>query len=278
MRIFLTGGSGLLGRDVAAACARDRVIAPTHEALDVVDKRSVERSITEARPDAVIHCAALTNVDECERDPERAHQVNVLGTENVARACARVGARLVAVSTDYVFGRERGRPLVETDEPDPISSYGRTKRAAEIAALAVCPDAIVARVSWLFDGSAAGFTGLISSRARRGDHVRAPADQRSIPTSSRVAARGLRRLVELTPDLLPGRTVHLVCSGSASRLEWARAIIDALGLPCTVHAASAAEFPGAPRPADSRLDNGRAHGLGIDLPHWRSELRALLRP
>ncbi len=267
MRIFLTGGSGLLGGAVQAACAGDQLLAPPSREVDLTRDGEVAAAIAEARPDAVIHCAAITDVDRCEREPETAHRVNVVGSARVARAAAAAGARLIAVSTDYVFGADRGRPLTEDDRPDPLNVYGASKWAGEREVLDACPGALVARVSWLYDRER-GFAARMIDRARRDRAVEVSAAQSGVPTSARAAARGLRRLAELAVS----GPLHVVCSGGATRLEWVRALLEIAGVPAEVRDVPAARFGGAPRPRDSRLDNRRARQLGLVLPPWEQEL------
>ncbi len=270
MRIFLTGGSGLLGRALVAACDGDELIAPSSREVDLTCDGAVEDAVARARPDAVIHCAALADVDRCQRDPYTAAQVNADGSARVARAAAAAGARLVAVSTDYVFGAARGRSLTEEDDPDPINVYGASKLAGERAALAACPGAVVARVSWLYDRTG-GFAGAVAARARRGERLRVFADQAGVPTSARVAARALRRLAEQTVS----GPLHVVCTGGATRLEWVGALLELIGGAAAVDALPASDLAGAPRPVDSRLDNRRARALGLVLPPWQEELADL---
>lgn len=267
MRIFLTGRSGLLGRAVLAACAGDQLVAPTSTDVDITRDGDASAAIAAARPDAVIHCAAITDVDRCQREPDLTYRVNAGGCERVARAAAAVGARLVAVSTDYVFGADRGRPLTEDDRPDPINVYGASKWAGERAVLDRCPGAVVARVSWLYDRHR-GFAAAMIERARSGATLEVVGSQVGVPTSARVAARALRRLAELKVR----GPLHVVCSGGTTRLEWVRTLLDSAGVTAAVGDVPAARFGGAPRPVDSRLDNRRARDLGLVLPSWKQEL------
>ncbi len=164
MRVAVTGANGLLGADVVAqllgrheVLATDRGpsrLSPGPYAwadADLGDGQSVEAALREFRAEAVLHAGAVTDVDGCEREPELAWRVNVGGTEQVARACRAVGARLVAISTDYVFDGEAG-PYSEDDVPNPRGVYARTKRCGEEAALVVAPDCAVARVAVVYSG------------------------------------------------------------------------------------------------------------------------------
>ena len=182
MRIAVTGAGGGLGRAVLAAAS------PVHEVhgfartdLDVRDHDAVTRALGPLEADAIVHCAAMTAVDGCEAEPARAAETNVLGSFNVAVAARRSGARLVAISTDYVFDGEKGAPYDERDRPDPLSVYGWTKLAGERAAQAALPDALIVRTAWVF-GSGKDFLSRAIGRLRAGEEVGGIADQVGSPT------------------------------------------------------------------------------------------------
>jgi dTDP-4-dehydrorhamnose reductase len=209
VRVAVTGANGLVGGDaVALLSVRHDVLAlgrgpcriprgpHRHADADLGDGRSVEAALRDFRPDAVLHAGAMTDVDGCEREPEAARRVNVGGTEQVARACRDLGARLVAVSTDYVFDGEAG-PYREEDAPNPRGAYAISKHQGELRALALVPDCAVARVEVVFSGRPGAkptFATQVVEKLCRGEPVKAFSDQLVSPT---LAANGAAMLGEL---------------------------------------------------------------------------------
>ncbi|HSR42960.1 MAG TPA: dTDP-4-dehydrorhamnose reductase [Longimicrobiales bacterium] len=272
MNLFLTGAGGLLGRavaDVAAHRGHD-VTAADRAALDVTDPEAVRREIAAAAPEVVVHCAAFTDVDGAEAEPERALRVNGEGTGNVAAACRTVGSLLVYPSTDYVFAGNAERPWRTDDPAAPLGAYGRSKLAGEVAARARAPEHLVVRTSWLYGPGGRNFVDAVLARASRGEPLRVVADQTGRPTWTPSLARTLLELVEAGAR----GTVHATDGGSATWLELAKAALGGAGLEVPVVAVTSAEWgAAAPRPAYSVLDVGDTEALiGHPLPHWRSSL------
>jgi len=276
MRLLVTGANGQLGVELVAAgrAAGHEVVATTRAELDVVDPDSTRRRIESARPDVVVHAAAWTAVDDCEADPGRALLVNGDGTRNVVAAADAVGARVVYVSTDYVFDGTKHGPYVEGDEPNPRSAYGRSKLAGEGHVREV--DAIV-RVSWL-----CGFHGanmvktvlrLMSTRPR----LAFVSDQVGHPSfADDVAAMIVRLAGESRSGIW-----HVTNQGAVSWCEFAREVVRlAGGDPSMVDAIATADLDPprpAPRPANSVLDNAALRAAGIPLlPDFRVPLTRLL--
>ena len=274
MRVAVTGANGLLGADAVAQLRGHEVLAlgrgssrlPPGSArwiaCDLGDGRSVEAALRELRPDAVLHAGAATDVDGCERDPEAAWRVNVGGTEQVARACAAVGARLVAVSTDYVFDGEAG-PYSERDLPNPRGAYARTKRCGEEAALLLARDAAVARLGAVYSGRAGAkptFATQVVERLSRGEPVSAFSDQQ---VSTTLAASGAARCLELLLETDYRGVLHASDATVLSRVAFARAIGRRFGLPDArvVEARTADAHLLAPRPARGGLRVERAARL-----------------
>ncbi len=277
MRVLVTGAAGQLGRDVVGKLrgnTSNEVVEAEHAAVPVEDAGTVAAFFSSVRPDAVIHCAALTDVDRCEREPARAEAVNAVGTASVARAAERVGAHLVCVSTDYVFDGRLGRPYRETDTTNPLSVYGATKLAGE---LACSPEATVVRTSWLSGAHATNFVTTVLGMAGEPGELRFIEDQRSSPTYTVDLAQAL---VALALDRRPGY-FHVTNAGEASRFELARAVVALSGGdPERVRAISTAELHPprlAVRPAYSVLDNGAFAAAGYPaLPGWEDGLARLL--
>jgi dTDP-4-dehydrorhamnose reductase len=272
--VAITGANGLLGGE-AVALLRDRhevlalgrgacrLPAGAHRWAEVNlgDGRSVKRALLEFRPEAVLHAGAMTDVDGCERDPVGAWAVNAGGTEQVALACRAVGARLVAVSTDYVFRGDRG-PYGEDDLPDPRSVYARTKRAGEEAALLLAPDCAVARVAVVYSGrpgAKSTFATQIVEKLSKGSPVHAFADQTISPTWARNAA-------EMTAELLLETgyrgVLHTAGASLVSRVEFAERVAAAFGLRGEIVPVETAQAKlAAERPLRAGLKVDRAAGL-----------------
>ncbi|MFN8222795.1 MAG: dTDP-4-dehydrorhamnose reductase [Gaiellales bacterium] len=259
-RVLVTGAGGQLGRALVAEFAADDVIAWTHADWDVT--RPAPRLA--ARPDLVLHSAAWTNVDGAESDPDGAAAVNGEGTANAAA----VGAPLVAFSTDYVFDGSKGAPYVESDTPNPLSVYGRTKLEGEEAA---GKRAWIIRTSWLFGETGHNFVRTMLRLGAERDEVAVVDDQRGSPTYVRHLAAATRSLVD---GASPFGVWHLTAQDDCTWADFAEAIFAEAGLTCAVRRISTAEFGAkAPRPAYSVL---RSEKGAPELPHWRDGLRACL--
>lgn len=278
-RVLITGAGGQLGgelrRAVAAAGAVDlglgaRPGVGVEMVADIADRAAVRRAMAEAAPRAVIHAAAWTDVDGAERDPARAEAINGVGSRHVAEAALAVGARLVAVGSDYVFAGAGGSPYGEDAPTDPVSVYGRSKLAGERAVLAVDPGFAVARTAWLWGGAGKHFPRTVLTVVRDRGGIEVVDDEAGSPTHVRDLAEALVALLAAGG----GGVFHLANAGRASRWELARAVVGAAGLdPALVRptttAAFLAKYPlPARRPGDSALANRRAAALGVRLRPW----------
>ncbi len=273
MRTLVTGAGGMLGRDLVAACeARgQQVVALTHADLDITRGAAVDDALARYRPDVVVNCAAWTDVDGAEREEAAAMRVNDTGAGLVAAAAAAVGARILHVSSDYVFDGSARRPYVESDLPAPISAYGRSKAAGETAVEVANPRHLIVRSSWLFGLGGANFVETMLRLSREQSEVVVVSDQVGCPTYTRHLAAGLAELAESEATGI----YHLAASGSCSWYEFAQEIFDQAGVECRVMAATT-EMLGrpAPRPAYSVLASERPDA--IELPHWREGLASYL--
>jgi dTDP-4-dehydrorhamnose reductase len=280
VKVLVTGAGGQLGRDVVAAGehAGDDVVAADRARLDVTDRDAVLGAVLSTRPDAVVHTAAWTVVDACESDPERAYRDNALAVRWVAEACARAGAHLVQLSTDYVFDGDQPEPYVEWDTPAPRSTYGRSKWAGEREALQTAPGATVVRTSWLCGAHGANMVKTILRLAGQQDRLTFVDDQRGHPTFTADLAPMVRRLAV---DRRPGLH-HVTNQGAVSWFEFAQAVLAAAGLdPARVAPVATADLVPArpaPRPANSVLDNAVLRLAGIRLlPDFREPLEQLVK-
>lgn len=275
MRILITGAAGMLGSDVrvAAVAAGHEPFAFSRSELDVTDARAVAAVVADVRPDALVNCAAWTDVDGAESDPEGAAAINVTGAENVARASVAAGAWLVHVSTDYVFPGSRAEAYVESDRVGPASVYGRTKLEGERAVgVAAAGRHTIVRTAWLFGVAGSCFPQTIVRLAGERDRLSVVHDQVGCPTWTGHLAPAL---VTLSAGEVAG-VVHVAAAGSCSWWEFAREIVAGTGVECEVLPCTTAEFPRpAPRPAFSVLRSERGLGVPV-LPDWREGLRAYL--
>ncbi len=284
MRLLLTGAGGQLGSEIARlvaglnekrARARVALLALDHSSLDVSSRDQVLSAVLSFEPDVVIHAAALTAVDSCELEPERAYSVNALGTRNVAEAARLNGSHLVYLSTDYVFDGRASRPYLEWDEPAPISVYGRSKLGGERE---LDGSHTVIRTAWVMGrtGSNMARTVLRLGRQTRGA-LRFVDDQRGSPT---VASDLAAKVLELATARRPG-LFHVTNQGEATWFEVARQIMAAAGLDKgRVVPISTGELdPPRPaaRPANSVLENAALRLSGDELlPDWRESLDRLV--
>jgi dTDP-4-dehydrorhamnose reductase len=259
-RVLLTGAAGQLGRALAAAFADDDLLGLDRSAWDVVHVAPLLPWV----PELVLHCAAWTNVDGAEDDPEGAAAVNVGGTANAAA----LGVPLVAFSSDYVFDGAKDGPYVESDRPAPLSAYGASKLAGESAA---GERAWVVRTSWLFGPTGHNFLRTMLRLGAERDEVAVVADQHGCPTYVGHLAAATRELVDRGS---PFGVWHLAAQGECTWADFAEAIFEETGLGCTVRRISTADYGArAARPARAVLRSERGAPV---LPHWRDGLRACL--
>ncbi len=274
-RIVITGAGGQVGRVLAAEAGLRSldVLALTSAQWDITDADAAEHFV--APGDVVVNCAAFTAVDAAESDSERAHAVNAIGPGNVARACAAAGARMIHISTDYVFnGAFDGapRPYDVDDAPDPLSVYGKTKLAGERAVHEALPDATVVRTSWVYTGVGSDFVGVMRKLAEGDEPVKVVVDQVGSPTYSGDLVAALLEIAE-QPEVPP--LLHVINEGAASRFEQARAVLEGVGAdPERVLPVTTEDVPRpARRPPYSALSGRAATAAGLTpLRPWRQAL------
>ena len=278
MRILVTGAGGLLAPDVLEV-ARTRgheCLGVTRRELDVTDAPGVEGMVRAHNPDAVVHCAAYTDVDRAEAEPALAMRVNRNGAEHVARACASVGAVMVYVSTDYVFSGPRDRPWSVDEGTRPANHYALTKAEGERMVAASGPEHVIARVSWLFGAPRPTFVDAMLKRAAAGEGLRLVHDQFSTPTWSRSAALTLLELLERGAR----GTFHVTDGGgAASRLDFALEALRIRGIDVPIEPVPNGTFrEAALRPPYTVLDVSATEAfLGRPMPGWRTTLERYLR-
>ncbi|MFM8657685.1 MAG: dTDP-4-dehydrorhamnose reductase [Chthoniobacterales bacterium] len=217
-RIVVLGAGGRLGAALAREYAADHdVLAWGRKEADLSDPERVAAQVREAKPDIVINCAAMTNVDECETEREKARVINADAAGAMARACEEIGAKMIHISTDYVFSGEKTEPYAEDDQAEPVSWYGETKLAGEDAALAAGTRHAVVRVSWVFGPDRDSFVDKALQTAMRGELVKAVADKWSSPAYTLDIAEALRSLMGSDA---PGGIYHVCNTGTCTWQDW----------------------------------------------------------
>lgn len=266
----------MLGQDFTAwASPRHEIVPLDLPEVDITDGAAVRQYFTSTKPEAVVHAAAFTAVDECERRPETAFAVNAEGTRNVARAARDAGIPMLYISTDYVFDGAKPEPYVEEDAPNPLGTYGKSKLEGEKAVRDLVPRFWIVRTSWLFGPHGRNFVRTILERAKAGERLHVVDDQVGAPTYTMHLAAALEKIVTRGG---PG-IYHATNQGYCSWFEFARAIVEQAGLdPAIVSPIPSSEMkrPG-PRPKNSRLDSTKLQSEGMSLlPPWQEGLRRYL--
>jgi dTDP-4-dehydrorhamnose reductase len=252
----------MLGQDVMRAAGAGAV-GLTRAELDVTDASAVREALAGS---VVVNCAGYTDVDGAEADPERAHEVNAGGARNVAE----VAARVIYISTDYVFDGSKAGPYLESDPVNPLSAYGRSKLAGERATLTASPHSLVVRTSWLFGAGGGNFVATMLRLGEERGAVEVVDDQVGSPTFTGHLAAALWALASGGHHGF----LHVAGGGSCSWFDFARAIFERAEVECTVEPQTTAELGRpAPRPANSVLRSERdAPGL----PAWQEGLDAYM--
>jgi dTDP-4-dehydrorhamnose reductase len=270
MRVLITGAAGMLGLDVrrAAEEAGHETVSLSRAQLDITDRAAVADAVEGTGADAVINCAAWTNVDGAESDPQQAAAVNGTGAGHVAAAAAAAGAWVIHLSTDYVFNGDKAGPYVESDPVGPVSAYGRSKLEGEQAVAAAAPAGhTIVRTAWLFGAGGRCFPKTILRAASERPELAVVSDQIGCPTFTGHLAEAL---VSLAAQPTPG-VLHVAGGGQCSWHEFAAAIVAAGGLDCPVRPISSDEYPTpARRPPNSVLVSERGAPA---LPDWRAGLK-----
>lgn len=273
MRLLVTGAEGMLGTDVSLAARREGhdVVGLARDGLDVTDRAAAIATIGELAPDAIVNCAAWTDVDRAEAEEDAALAVNGAGAGNVAAGAAAAGARLVHVSTDYVFDGSKRTPYVESDPVGPLGAYGRTKLAGEIAIAREPAASLIVRASWLFGVGGPNFVATMLRLGAERDEVTVVTDQLGCPTFTGHLGPALVALAAGTQTGL----AHVAATGACSWHAFAVEIFRQAGMSTTVlEGTTEALGRPAPRPACSVLGSER-DDLPT-LPDWRDGLAAYL--
>ena len=281
MRILLTGSKGQVGSALVPVLAPlGEVNAFDLQDFDLRDAQSIRNTIARIKPDIIINAAAYTAVDRAEEDKEIVFAVNFQAVKELAREAQAIDALLIHFSTDYVFDGEKPAPYVESDVPNPLSVYGRSKLEGDRAIAASGCRHFIFRTSWVYGPTGRNFLLAILAAAKTKPELKVVNDQHGAPTSS-VAIAGTIAQVLANPDLT--RTAsglyHLSAAGETTWHGFATAILEGKGIKIPVRAIRSDEYPvAAQRPKNSRLDNAKAAAtFGIVLPDWRQGMAAVMR-
>lgn len=282
MRVLVTGAKGQLGSDVVKELESRglEAVGVDIEEMDITDEKSVMTVIGSEKPDAVIHCAAYTAVDDAEDHEELCRKINAYGTENIAKACKEHDLALMYISTDYVFNGEGIEPWKPDNlDREPINVYGQTKYEGELAVEKLLEKYFIVRISWVFGEHGKNFVRTMLKLAETHDHISVVADQIGSPTYTPDLAR---LLVDMIQTDKYGR-YHATNSGTCTWHEFATEIFFQKGIIMDVEPVTSEEYPTkARRPHNSRMDKGKLIENGFELlPPWQDALKrylALLRP
>lgn len=268
--VAITGSTGQLGESMLRLWESRWDVTPLGgQSLDLTSWSAVRDAIAHVQPDIVIHAAAATDVDRCEREPDWAFRINALGTRNVAQATAAVGARLVAISTNYVFDGMSPSPYHEFDATNPISVYGASKHAGDREALAVS-NSIIVRTAWLYGRTGRNFVATMRRLMSERDSLTVVNDQFGNPTFTDDLATAVEALMVDAPS----GVYHAVNTGIASWFDWATEIAALTATTTDVQPIPGSEYPrAATPPTNGAMTSLALPILGIELPDWRDALR-----
>jgi dTDP-4-dehydrorhamnose reductase len=281
MKILITGGKGMLGRTLEKEFSDHEIIVADLPDWDITDDDAIVEKICNASPDVVIHCAAMTKVDDCESNKETAFKINEDGSRNIALACKICGARLIAISTDYVFsGNPPQEPWAwgEGDMTMPATVYGQSKLAGERMITMLLPNPVIVRIAWLYGAGGPSFVHTMAKLGgSEGDPLKVVNDQRGNPTSCKTVADAIRFIIS-RPDI--AGVVHATCEEACTWYDFACEIFRQAGYTTKVIPVTTAEYglSKAARPFNSRLDKSKLQETGFEpLPDWKDALSRYLK-
>lgn len=279
MKILITGGKGMLGRTLQRELAGHEIIVADLPEWDITDDTGFVAKVCEAKPELIVHCAAMTKVDDCETNRDLAFRLNEDGSRNVALAAKACGARLFAISTDYVFSGEPPREpwaWSETDIPRPRTVYGASKFAGEQMIQMLLPEAVIIRIAWLYGAGGPSFVHTMAKLgAQEGAPLKVVNDQRGNPTSTKTVADVIKFL--MTKSDVSG-IVHGTCEDQCTWYDLTVELFRLLGLKREVVPCTTEEFSRpAPRPHNSALKKSVLNLLGYRTPKWQDALAEFVK-
>ncbi len=284
MKLLITGAKGQLGNELISILKSGyaeigkipegyenaEVIGIDIDELDISDIDAVRKYLTAQKPDAVVNCAAFTNVNACETEKEIAYNANAIGPKNLAIVCEEIGAKLLHISTDYVFYGDGDKPYVESDQTNPCGAYGKTKEQGEKFVLENCKKAFVLRVAWLYGYVGKNFVKTILTVARNNGAVKVVNDQFGNPTSANDVAYHILKVLKTEEYGI----YHCTNNGICSWYDFAKRFVERAGIAATVAPCTTAEYPTPTRrPEFSALDNARLRvAVGDEMRNWEDAI------
>lgn len=281
MKVLLTGANGQLG-----CCFRDRcpigwrILATDFDTLDIADLEQVRNIAASYQPDFIVNAAAYTAVDKAESEPQLAALINAIGPKNLAVVANEIGARLVHVSTDYVFDGQAKAPYTESSETNPLGVYGKTKRDGEVAVSQTQPNALIIRTAWVFSEYGNNFVKTMLRLGKERDVLNVVADQLGCPTYAGDIAQAI---IDLLSKNAPGGVYHFCGDSEVSWHEFAKTIFaialqqGRLQKAPVVNSITTEQYPTpAKRPKYSTLDCAKIERQGVLLSHWRERIETVL--
>ncbi|MCR4288825.1 MAG: dTDP-4-dehydrorhamnose reductase [Candidatus Scalindua sp.] len=283
MKILITGSNGMLGTDLVnllksrkdSLDPNPEVIEAPHEALDVTLEDNVTAFIATHTPNIIVNCAAFTNVDKCETEREAAFNVNALGPKYIAAAAKECGARLIQISTDFVFNGNSDRPYAEEDQTNPLSEYGRTKLEGERNIQNHCNSYLIVRTSWLFGHNGINFAAKMLELAEHNKELSIVTDEIGSPTYTPDLARALWTLIKQECE----GVINVSNNGSCSRYEWAEYIFKTMGINIKINPIKSSEYKRPAKvPLNSTLNCQKfATITGMQMRPWEEAVESYLK-
>ena len=283
MKILITGSNGMLGTDLvnllksreASPEHNPEVIEAPHEVLDITLEDRVSDFISTHTPDIVVNCAAFTNVDKCETEREDAFSVNALGPKYLAAAANKCGARVIQISTDFVFDGNGNRPYTEEDQTNPLSEYGRTKLEGERNIQSYCDSYLIVRTSWLFGHNGINFAAKMLELAEQHKELSIVTDETGSPTYTPDLAEALWILIKQKCE----GVINISNDGSCSRYEWAEYIFETMGFKIKMNPIKSSEYKRpANVPLNSTLNCQKFTTItGMQMRPWEETVESYLR-
>ena len=236
--------------------------------------QAVSAFFDKLHPDVIVNCAAYTAVDKAEQEPDLALKINALAVRNLSNACGEFNALLIHISTDYIFNGKGYRPYVETDTPEPVSSYARSKYAGETQMLSSCRNGIILRTSWLYSAFGNNFVKTILKYGKERGNLNVVYDQIGCPSYAKDLAAAILEIIPKLTDHEGVEIFHYTNEGVASWYDFAKAIIEFSGIKCLINPVETKDYPlPAERPFYSVLNKAKfKERFGIEIPYWRDSL------
>lgn len=278
-KILVTGCNGQLGRSLRSEFEKEsdiEAVYTDHDTLDITDERSVSRMLEDGKFDVVVNCAAYTAVDKAESDSVKAAQLNTGAVGILGKAAVKNGAKVIHISTDYVFSGQNFRPYEENDEPYPQGMYGRTKLEGEALLTSFCQNSIIIRTAWLYSEYGKNFVKTMLSLAETKPEINVVADQIGTPTYAGDLASAILSVIK-SDEWKPG-IYHYTNEGVASWFDFTKAIMEMRGKNVKVNPIPTSAYPTpAKRPLYSVLSKQKIKNtFGLTIPYWRDSLRKCL--